>query len=55
MTDKAPSHGLGPVFKFSRTPIPSPSFGHAGKKELARLQRESYLKIYKAYCAHPNL
>ena len=28
---------------------PSPSFGHPGKKELARLQRESYLKIYKAY------
>ena len=30
------------------------SYGETGKKQLARLQRESYLEIYKAYCAQPS-
>ena len=37
----------------STSPIPSP-FGNPGKTELAWLQRESYLQIYKAYCAQPS-
>lgn len=29
-------------------------YGETGKKKLARLQRESYLEIYKSYCAQPS-
>ena len=35
-------------------PIPSPLFGPPGRNKLEVESRESYFKMYKAYCTHPS-